>query len=151
MAEHFPATGRGGADPDDNNAHEADRKSKKRRKAHKKAEKLRQELEALTAEERAGLARDAAVSGISAREVEFEGRKVHISAELAALSPWSHFIGTSLHDVTRLCDSCNATAYTAVQGNSYSMHCSSDSLHLDPKLPCLDAAARQHGFTHVTA
>lgn len=79
MAEDFPSRGRGGADidPDASQGDDrGDKSSKKRRKQQKRAEKFRLELEQLSSEERAALARNAAVHGDIARDVGFAGRKV---------------------------------------------------------------------------
>ena len=76
LAGELPSKGRGGADIDTDLPQGRDKGSTKRRKAQKKAEKFRSELEQLTSEERAGLARTAAITGVSAREVEVAGRKV---------------------------------------------------------------------------
>ena len=80
MAEDFPSRGRGGADIDPDASQRDDRgderSSKKRRKQQKRAEKFRLELEQLSSEERATLARNAAIHGDIARDVGFSGRKV---------------------------------------------------------------------------
>lgn len=104
MADNFPSQGRGGADVDEEIPQDADRKSKKRRKAHKKAEKLRQELEKLSPKDRVGLARNAAITGVSAREVEFEGRTVSflITLHVAYYDAASVFITCFLSSVCKI-------------------------------------------------
>ena len=90
MAEDFPSTGNGGADIDPDASQGADRgddkSSKKRRKQQKRAEKFRLELEQLSSEERAALARHAAIRGEIGRDVGFAGRKVSFTCSRGAVN-----------------------------------------------------------------
>ena len=85
MAEDKSSRGRRHQESAGDSAGGDDTAPKKKRKRQRKAEELRHVLEQMPADERLKFAREAAITGLSARDVGFTDRKVEMALCMAAV------------------------------------------------------------------